>query len=394
MTTAGYCAIAISAGAFTRLSGPGPLAAGLLVLASIEAILAISALAFHAQPDAQFIGSTWRASGTFQYPPALGVLELGALPIATDAMRRTTGLMSSASAASAVLAGSAILLTESRLALVLALIFLATLIVATPSGPSKSTTIMAVALILGGAVLTRTAAAAHISSAASDGRWGLLVQIAVIVSGCAMAWALYRFNPQWNRFAVVATACLAATLALTHLSETQSASAQHSSPRPTLTSRSAPDLLHGRSREWRAAVQTWFRRPVLGYGAGSYYAASLAVQGESPVLYAHELTLESAAELGTPGLLLALALYLSCALTVAASRARRTLTLLAPMAIAFLISNAFDWTWHLTGLSAVWALALGGLAQTARDTSAKAQVGKTNTLGVWPIIHSPRRMYP
>jgi hypothetical protein len=31
------------------------------------------------------------------------------------------------------------------------------------------------------------------------------------------------------------------------------------------------------------------------------------------------------------------------------------------MAAVFLISNLFDWTWHLAGLTAVWATATGAL---------------------------------
>ncbi len=63
-------------------------------------------------------------------------------------------------------------------------------------------------------------------------------------------------------------------------------------------------LAHGRTQEWKAAVQTWLDRPLAGAGSGAYYQASLVHQGSSPSLYAHDLPLELAAELGVGGLLL------------------------------------------------------------------------------------------
>jgi hypothetical protein len=44
-----------------------------------------------------------------------------------------------------------------------------------------------------------------------------------------------------------------------------------------------------------------------------------------------------------------------------ASVARRATWLLGPAVAAFLVANLVDWTWHLAGASAVFALALGGL---------------------------------
>jgi O-antigen ligase len=72
-------------------------------------------------------------------------------------------------------------------------------------------------------------------------------------------------------------------------------------------------LAHGRTQEWKAAVQTWLDRPLAGAGSGAYYQASLVHQGSSPSLYAHDLPLEIAAELGVGGLLLGVALYASSA---------------------------------------------------------------------------------
>ena len=124
-------------------------------------------------------------------------------------------------------------------------------------------------------------------------------------------------------------------------------------------------LLHGRGHEWSAAVQTWLDRPVLGAGAASYYVASVRHQGAGASLYAHNLPLELAAELGVLGLLLGLSLYLAGGVLVYQSLQRTGVWLLAPLVCAFLISNLLDWTWHLAGLGALWALAAGALAAAA-----------------------------
>jgi hypothetical protein len=62
--------------------------------------------------------------------------------------------------------------------------------------------------------------------------------------------------------------------------------------------------------------------------------------------------------LGIAGFLLALALYGACA--SALRRAGPALWLLGPAVVAFLAFNLVDWTWHLAGAGALWAVALGG----------------------------------
>jgi hypothetical protein len=105
---------------------------------------------------------------------------------------------------------------------------------------------------------------------------------------------------------------------------------------------------------------------LLGAGAGAYYVASLPHQTLARSLYAHDLPLELAAELGILGLLLGVALYASSAQMISEALHSPALWLLGPMVAAFLISNLLDWTWHLAGLGALWAAASGAL-KTAPD---------------------------
>jgi hypothetical protein len=112
---------------------------------------------------------------------------------------------------------------------------------------------------------------------------------------------------------------------------------------------------------------------VLGAGAGAYYVASVRHQGAAPTLYAHDLPLELAAELGVLGVLLALAMYASSAVIIVRALDTAGLWLLAPTVVAFMASNLLDWTWHLAGLGAVWAAVAGGLAAaTARRSTASS----------------------
>jgi O-antigen ligase len=309
LTIISYGAVFIAATTFTRAAGPWPLGAGVTVLAAIEAILGVRALAMHALPDAESIGGVWRPGGTFEYPPALAILEVGAIPILSYAMARGSGLVAWASAATTVLAGAVLGLVGSRLGVGLAVVFLAIMaLTSRASGISRITVASTAALLIVGALAGR----ALLYSAASTPR-------------------------------------------ASHAQRT-------SEVQPTPPNRPRSDLLHGRAHEWEAALQTWLHRPLLGAGAGSYYEASLPYQGSAPTLYAHDLPLELAAELGVLGLLMGVALYVACGWTIATAGDRTALILLGATVVAFLASNLIDWTWHLAGLGALWAACAGGLA--------------------------------
>jgi O-antigen ligase len=147
--------------------------------------------------------------------------------------------------------------------------------------------------------------------------------------------------------------------------------------RPIIFSKT--DLSHGRLREWKAALETWLDRPLLGAGSGAYYQASAKHQGSSPALFAHDLPLELAAELGAFGLLLAIGVYAACFDVLRRARSVTERWLLGPAVAAFLISNLLDWPWHLAGLGAAWAVAVGALLVT-NPGAAPALSGSTRRL--------------
>lgn len=325
LTITSYGAVFIAAATFTRVLGPWPLAAGIAVLAAIEAILGLRALAMHALPDAESIGGVWRPGGTFEYPPALAILEVGAIPILSYAMARGSGLVAWASAAATVLAGAVLGLAGSRLGVGLAVVFLAIMaLTSRASGISRVTVAGTATLLIVGALAGSALLNGHLAPGATSGDYT---------------------SPHVR-------------------STSQARGASEVQRTPPIRQRS--DLLHGRAHEWDAALQTWLHRPLLGAGAGSYYEASLPHQGSAPTLYAHDLPLELAAELGVLGLLMGVALYAACGWTIATASDSTALTLLGATVVAFLASNLIDWTWHLAGLGALWAVCAGGLAGCGR----------------------------
>src|SRR4029079_18012387 len=104
----------------------------------------------------------------------------------------------------------------------------------------------------------------------------------------------------------------------------------------------------GRSEDWRAAWQEVQAHPVLGGGAGSYSQFWFQHRpGDWTVHDAHNLYLETLAELGPVGLAL---LLLTLAVPFAAVRRARSSPLVAIACgayVAFLLHAAVDWDWEL-----------------------------------------------
>ena len=308
-------AVFVAATTLARRTGPWPFAVAIAILALVEGIIGLNAVATHTLPDAERIAGAWRPGGTFEYPPALAILQVGALPVLCGLLGRRSRLLAVGAGAALTLAGAVLALSQSRLAIALAAVLLATLVLRRRARrPARMAVVATIALVVAGALLAPTILGAHAGPAAR-GR------------GVAAA--------------PTASRRLAAR------------------PGHAITRNS--DWLHGRGHEWDAALQTWLDRPLLGAGVGAYYTASISHQGSAPSRYAHNLPLELAAELGILGLLLSIALYASTAWSISRALHTPALWLLAPMAIAFLASNLLDWTWHLAGLGALWAAASGAL---------------------------------
>lgn len=125
----------------------------------------------------------------------------------------------------------------------------------------------------------------------------------------------------------------------------------------------------GRWQFWRAALDQFESRPLLGHGAGSY-EAWWAEHGSIPVFvrYAHSLYLEVLGELGLVGIILLLAALGSAvfagakAVTRARDPERTTIGALIAGATGFLVAAGIDWMWQLTVVTVVGVACLGLLA--------------------------------
>jgi O-antigen ligase len=386
LTIAGYGAVFVAAAAFTQTAGPRPLAVAIVAFAAVEAVLGLHALASHALPEAEPIGGLWRPGGTFEYSPALAILQVGAIPILSQLLRRGSGLVAGAAAGAAVLVGAVIGLAGSRLAIAGAAVLLILLIASQRSWFSRVASIATGTLVTLGAFVASAVLDGHVPSGATGpGSMGIakIAAFAVVASG---AWLLTRRAISFPKAASIAAAACLTAIALAAVvwagahpaRATSQASTMPSDLRSRATSqplrpkaRSRSDLLHGRGREWKAALQTWLDHPLLGAGSSAYYRASLPHQRSAPTLYAHDLPLELAAELGVLGLLLGVALYIATAWTIVSASHSPAFWLLAPTVAAFLVSNLVDWTWHLAGLGSLWAAAAGGLSAVSTGSAAR-----------------------
>ncbi len=81
---AGYAAIALTGLAVGRRGGAAVAALLLVVLAVGTGLIGILGAAIQVEPFAERIGGAWRPGGPFEYPPALGALQLAAIPLGAD----------------------------------------------------------------------------------------------------------------------------------------------------------------------------------------------------------------------------------------------------------------------------------------------------------------------
>ncbi|MFL5781127.1 MAG: O-antigen ligase family protein [Thermoleophilaceae bacterium] len=302
LVTVGYGAVVVIAAGVRA-----EVVAGLVcALAFVSGVVGLAAMAARTGPFADHVHGAWRPGGTLEYPPALALLQVSALPGLLAGLRRRR--LRVWSAAGLVVALLVLGFGGSRLELALGAIVVAAALAA--GGGSKSVSIV-------------------------DG-----------------------IRPTPRRAAVIAAVLLLATATAAVATTGRDAGEANGG------------FWHGRLHTWRAAVETAADHPLAGGGADSFLAASARHQREGPVLFAHDLPLELAAELGAIGALLALALYATAVAAVWRARRTRAGPLLGPAVLAFLAASLVDWPWHLAGSGAVWAAALGGIAgASARRTS-------------------------
>ena len=346
------CAVVVAA---ASVPAPWAHAGVLLAVAAASAITGLVATIATSEPLALDLCGSWRPAGPFEYPPALALVCVSALPVALCAATDRRRALAVAGALAAWLLATTVALTANRSGVGLAALAAIGCVALAPRdrevGPVALATIAATAvsaLILHGD-LARAGDAARVMA--------LLPAAAVVAvavwSGARAGSRSARSGARGRWTALVAAAALLATAAVLF--------GDRGSP-------CGADPSHGRVGLWRASLATVGERPLQGFGAGTFLAATREHQLDErpvPTRFAHDLALQEWVELGVLGLLAVLAWYVAVAATLARELWPPTTNgagwLFAPAVAAFPLANLLDWPWALTGVGVVWALALGGL---------------------------------
>ena len=146
----------------------------------------------------------------------------------------------------------------------------------------------------------------------------------------------------------------------------------------------------GRVDLWRVAWHDFTAHPLRGSGAGTYQREWLAQRPDSSqVVNAHQLYLETAAELGLPGLLLLLVALAAPLAAAWRARDRALVPVAAAAYVAFLVHALFDWDWQLPGVTLAALLpAVAVLLAAGRPAQPGARVryGAVGALGTLAVV--------
>jgi hypothetical protein len=329
------------------------------IAAGVTGLMGIVSASLYSTSFAERIEGGWRPEGPFGYPPALALVQVFALPALLTAMARARPVVAGLAAAGTAVSAGVLILVANRLTLAFAIVVLG---IALALARRRAVVVAAIALFAAAAVAYHELLGGWTSRFAQAGAGGALAAVAILVALAAL-WVIVRRRlgeTDLNRRlalkpALVVAAAIVAVAVLAGLFGGGALSARRFDSHQSFT--------HGRTWMWSASYRTAVKRPLYGFGAGSFYDATVSRQpGHGRVTrFAHDLPLEQWVETGIVGLLLALALYAAAGLALWRARGSRALWLLGPAVAAFLLANLVDWPWHLAGVGALAALALGGL---------------------------------
>jgi hypothetical protein len=366
----GALAVAGTALAATRLARAAEpaLAAGATVVIGYG-------LAGRLLPDIVELARSERAGGRLEQPitywNAEGMLAAVGLVLCARLAgdpSRPRAVRALAAAAAAPL-GAGVYLSYSRGAIAAALAGLLVLVAAAPS----TAQLRAAALVLAGGTAAAAIAAAfpYVAAlegddAARDGALALAGLAVVAASAAAFARravAAPDVPPRWARrlpaFAAVAVAAALAGLLAAGLGERPSeAELGAGAAAGRLTTASS-----NRYEYWRVGMNAFAREPLTGLGAGGFRVEWLRERRiREAVRSAHSLPVETAAELGLPGLLGLAALVAGVALAArrALGRHRAAAAGACAALTTWFLHVCIDWDWQLPAVT-LPAIALAGL---------------------------------
>ena len=293
-------------------------------------------------------------------------MQVSALPVLMAAMARCRQGWAALAGAGAGVAGAALALAGSRVELVLGIGIAAAccLTARRAIGVRPALILSAAALVATAGGIADAVAGSYVRPYVVGGDVPRLAGLAAIVIGAPGLWLLQRralraSTSGSGRARAVAAAAVTLPLIGALLA---AALTPDSGPQAEPVS----GFAHGRPALWEAAVDVAEDRPLSGSGSLSFYDASLAYQEPPAVRFAHNLPLESWAELGAAGAMLTLLLYAGSLALVWSRRCTAAAWLVGPGTLAFLLANLFDWPWHLPAAGAIFALSLGALIGAPR----------------------------
>ncbi len=355
--TVGYAALVVAGSTQTAHR----LAAMIAVAAGVTGVMGLVSASLYSGTFAERIEGGWRPEGPFGYPPSLALVQVFAIPALVTAMVRARLVLAGLAAAGATVASGVLILVANRVSLAFAVVVLG---IALAISVRRALTALAIALLAVAAVAFHELLGGWTSRFAVAGP-GAAVAAVAIVGGLALLWVLARRRLGTTelsrelalRPALAIAAAIAALALVAGLFSGGALSARRFDVHQSFT--------HGRTWMWSAAYRTAVERPLYGFGAGSFFQATVSRQpGHGRVTrFAHDLPLEMGVETGIAGFLLALALYAVAGRALWRARGSEVLWLLGPAVAAFLLANLVDWPWHLAGVGALAALALGGVTR-------------------------------
>lgn len=370
---AGYTAMAISGFSAAKRNGAEGVAELIVLLAVVAAAVGLIAAAVQEQPYAERIGGAWRPGGPFEYPPALGALQLAALPVALRGM--VGGGRAVGWSAVVVVIAATIALISSRAVLALgALILLGAL--AAPRSTlrvGRPLALAAVGFTVAAACAGDALAGSYAEPYVATDDLPRLAGLSALVVFAPLLWKAIRgrFGERGAlRPGARTAACLLVAVPLV-------ASIAAAASTPDSGTGVEPDagVTHGRVELWGDAVSTAAGGPFEGTGALTFFVAAVEAGNSPDSVFAHDFVLEQWVELGYPGLLLGIALVATAIASILRARRSPAGWLIGVGAGVFGVAMLIDWPWHVPAAGAVFALLLGGLAAADRIAAESAPSG-------------------
>ena len=139
---------------------------------------------------------------------------------------------------------------------------------------------------------------------------------------------------------------------------------------------------------WRAAWQDSLAHPLLGSGAGSFEKAWLHYRTvSSSTVDAHNLYIETLAELGPLGLVLLAAALVIPITAVAAARRQDPLAVAAAGAYAaFLVHAGLDWDWEVPAVTVPALLCAVAVLKAARTNGERSTARRPRTVALSLVL--------